>query len=157
METGLTPVLHGDAVFDTQQGVSILSGDALMETLAAALRPTLAVFLTDVAGVYTCPPTEPNATLLAAIRVDRIGTIIEMETYEPDDDGTADRRGGGLGPATATAAHDVTGGLAAKLKAAAAIAAGGTPVVIVEVGTEHAAAALRGEFPEVCTRIERAG
>jgi len=39
---------------------------------------------------------------------------------------------------------------------AARIARAGTPVLIVEVGTESAAAALRGEVPPVCTVIEAA-
>ena len=59
------------------------------------------------------------------------------------------------GPATSTAAHDVSGGLAAKLTAAAKVAASGVPVLIVEAGTPHADAALRGvQRPRVGTRIE---
>ena len=50
----------------------------------------------------------------------------------------------------------MTGGLAAKLDAAAAIAKEGVPVVIVQVDTEHALTALRGEIPKVCTLVERA-
>ena len=59
--------------------------------------------------------------------------------------------------ATSAAAHDVTGGLAAKLAAAAAIAARGIPVVIVQAGTEHAAAALAGDWPAVATVVMREG
>jgi len=58
-------------------------------------------------------------------------------------------------PAMSTAEHDVTGGVAAKLEAAAAIAATGVPVIIVQVGTAHAEAALRGEWPERCTVVQR--
>ena len=43
---------------------------------------------------------------------------------------------------TSTAAHDVTGGIGAKLEAAVRVAALGVPVHIVEVATEHAAAAI---------------
>ena len=45
---------------------------------------------------------------------------------------------------------------AAKLEAAIDIARAGTPVVVVEAGTAHARAALRGEVPDVCTLVERA-
>lgn len=137
LDAGLTPVLHGDAVFDEAQGASILSGDTLMVLTAQALKPRLAVFLTDVAGVYDRPPTEEGATLLARIAVGADGTLL-------------------CATSTSTAAHDVTGGLAAKLDAAAAIAQVGVPVVIVQVGTVHADVALRGEVPAVCTLVEAA-
>lgn len=163
LAAGLTPVLHGDAVLDHSQGASILSGDTLMVSLASALRPVLAVFLTDVAGVYTRPPTEPNAQLLRRIFVSRTtGAIVAASTsVEPADEedvrsGDRERRADGGGVTSTTAAHDVTGGLAAKLEAAAAMAMSGTRVVIVQVGTPHAAAALKGIVPNVCTLIERA-
>ena len=54
---------------------------------------------------------------------------------------------------SSVAAHDVSGGLAAKLESAAAIATAGVPVCIVQVGTPHAAEALAGRWPEVCTRV----
>lgn len=92
---GLTPVLHGDAVLDAQQGASILSGDTLMVLLARALRPRLAVFLTDVAGVYDRPPHEAGAALIRRIGVARDGSLR-------------------LAARTDTAAHDVTGGLRTK-------------------------------------------
>ena len=106
-----------------------------MTLLSEELRPKLVVFITDVPGVFDRPPDEPGATLVPRILV-----------------------GCGAGPAvkTSTALHDVTGGVAAKLEAAIAIARAGTPVVVVEAGTTHARAALRGEVPEVCTLVERA-
>jgi isopentenyl phosphate kinase len=133
--TGCVPVIHGDACLDEVQGASILSGDTLMTLLAEELRPKLVVFITDVPGVFDRPPDEPGATLVPRISV-----------------------GAGRGPkiATSTALHDVTGGVAAKLESAIAIARAGTPVVVVEAGTAHARAALRGEVPDVCTLVERA-
>ena len=133
--TGCVPVIHGDACLDDVQGASILSGDTLMTLLAEELRPKLVVFITDVPGVFDRPPDEPGATLVPRISV-----------------------GAGRGPkiATSTALHDVTGGVAAKLESAIAIARAGTPVVVVEAGTAHARAALRGEVPDVCTLVERA-
>ena len=64
LNRGLVPVLHGDAVYDDDQGCAIVSGDALMVRLCDALQPELCVFLTDVAGVYDRPPSEPGAVLL---------------------------------------------------------------------------------------------
>ena len=133
--TGCVPVLHGDACLDEVQGASILSGDTLMTLLAEELRPKLVVFITDVPGVFDRPPDEPGATLVPRISVGA-------------------RRGPKI--ATSTALHDVTGGVAAKLESAIAIARAGTPVVVVEAGTVHARAALRGEVPGVCTLVEQA-
>ena len=51
----------------------------------------------------------------------------------------------------------MTGGIEEKLKTAIAVVKLGIPVMIVQVGTEHAAAALRGDTPEVMTilRLKR--
>jgi isopentenyl phosphate kinase len=53
LDAGLVPVLHGDAVLDRQQGSAIVSGDMILDSLCASLRPSAAVFLTDVPGVST--------------------------------------------------------------------------------------------------------
>ena len=129
--------------------MAILSGDEIIVEAARLLRPRVVVFLTDVAGVYDRPPSEAGAALLPELRVGRGGALR-----------VAARGGAGAAAAeiaTSTAAHDVTGGLAAKLTAAAAIAARGIPVVIAQAGTEHAAAALAGERPEVGTVVMREG
>lgn len=151
LRSGLLPVLHGDAVLDEEQGCAVLSGDALVVTLCEALRPERAVFLTDVAGVYDRPPERPGAVLLSRIVVDH-RTAELRQLYSRSEARGEERLSSGL--ATSTAAHDVTGGLAAKLEAAAKVAQCGVPVLIVQVGTAHAAAALAGEWPEVGTLIE---
>jgi isopentenyl phosphate kinase len=78
LNRGLVPVVHGDVVLCPHRGVRIMrhacvtqwypealtparSGDELVEQLACALRPPRAVFVTDVAGVFTRPPHEPGA------------------------------------------------------------------------------------------------
>ena len=52
---------------------------------------------------------------------------------------------------TSEAAHDVTGGIRAKVDAAATIASRGVMVIVCEAGTRHAEAALRALDPAVCT------
>ena len=140
LRAGLLPVLHGDSVLDDARGCAILSGDELLEALCDELRPKLAVFLTDVAGVFDKPPSESGAALIPEIRVRRNGALVIPS-------------GGAL--TTSSRAHDVSGGLAAKLQSAAKIAARGTPVVIVQAGTRHAAEALAGRWPAVGTRVLR--
>ncbi|TQD89282.1 hypothetical protein C1H46_025131 [Malus baccata] len=74
IESGLVPVLHGDAVLDELLDCTILSGDVIISHLAAHLKPDFVVFLTDVFGVYDRPPLEPNAVLLREIAVAKDGS-----------------------------------------------------------------------------------
>jgi len=132
LEQGFVPVLHGDAVLDADQGSAIVSGDLILDSLCRSLAPSAAVFLTDVPGVFTQPPSEPGATLIPEILVSRDGTCAL--------------------PVTSTAAHDVTGGIAEKLQTAIAVVTQcEIPVYVVQVGTEHAAEALAGRVPRIAT------
>lgn len=122
---GLVPVLHGDAcLYGGDAG--ILSGDTIMELLGP--WADRAVFLTDVDGVFTKDPrSDPFATLLRRLAV-RDGTV--EDAVEASGSGHA---------------HDVTGGLATKLKAAAAIASSGTNVTIARCQSKSATQALHNE------------
>lgn len=121
---GMCPVTFGDAVWcgsrtapaihegpsgaanpggNIQQGLSyILSGDRIMTVLAEALRPRLAVFATDVDGLYASPDLE--------------------DLIAEADEGAA---------ATSTSKGDVTGGMGRKVQEAAKISASGTNVFFV--------------------------
>ncbi|GAQ81990.1 Amino acid kinase family protein [Klebsormidium nitens] len=133
LEAGLLPVLHGDAVLDSGQGCTILSGDVIVRKLAADLRPDFVVFLTNVAGVYDKPPSEDGARLIREIAVAGDGT---WTITDPNDLAQ--------GVQMAAAAHDTTGGMATKIEEAAEIAAKGIPVYIAKAGTPAASAAIRG-------------
>lgn len=134
LNAGLIPVLHGDAVFDSFQGCTILSGDVVLRKLAQELRPTHSVFLTDVPGVFDRPPSEMDAVLLEEIEVQRDGSwkITRPQTLFLK-----------TGVETVAAAHDTTGGMATKIAEAATIAMSGVDVYIVEVGTRHALEAFQ--------------
>eukprot|EP01041_Mallomonas_annulata_P006405 gene6405-12948_t len=131
LTSGLTPMIHGDVVLDSSQTCSIFSGDRIMfwlcKNLKGCHKPSRAVFLTDVSGVYYKNPNQGDAKLIPVLRI--------------------------IFPETDTAAHDVTGGIRTKIQAAADIALLGIPVYIVQVNTEHAYAALSGNEPKVATRI----
>lgn len=64
---GLVPVTFGDVLMDTEQGVSIASGDLLMAALAAVFRPQMSVFVTKVDGVFEGDPADPGSRLLASV------------------------------------------------------------------------------------------
>jgi len=141
VKRGLVPVVHGDVVMDKAQGVAILSGDVWMVELGRKLKPKSAVFITDVAGVFTKPPSEPGAKLVREIFVDTQTGELELE-----------------GVSMNTASHDVTGGLKAKLESAAKVlmqAPDVQAVHIVRAGSSSAVEAMRGEMPTTGTTLKR--
>ncbi|KAK2189914.1 hypothetical protein NP493_94g04007 [Ridgeia piscesae] len=113
----LVPVLHGDCVLDTTKGCNILSGDTIITSLCAQLKPRWVVYLTDVLGIYDKPPLAPDARLLPVIRV--------------SPDGTTD-----VSVSTSVVSHDVTGGIETKLTSAIDIvlhSQGSIPVFICAI------------------------
>jgi isopentenyl phosphate kinase len=64
---GLTPVTFGDVVPDETMGVSIVSGDQLMMALAREMDARLAIFVSDVDGVFDRPPSEEGAILISDV------------------------------------------------------------------------------------------
>ncbi|GAV90536.1 AA_kinase domain-containing protein [Cephalotus follicularis] len=137
IESGFVPVLHGDAVFDEVQGCTILSGDVIIRHLAVLLKPEYVVFLTDVLGVYDCPPTVPDSVLLREIAVDEGGN---WSVVKPT------LRNMNKQVEITVAAHDTTGGMAAKISEAAMIAKHGIDVYIVKAATNHSLRALSGDL-----------
>lgn len=106
---GLVPVTHGDLVPDEARGWGILSGDAILEALAHALKPERVLVVTDVDGLHDRPPSEPGAALLARVTADEAVRAL----------------------AGASTGVDVTGGMAGKVARLAAIARAGVPVTLV--------------------------
>ena len=110
---GLVPVTFGDVLMDTELGVSIASGDLLMASLAAVLKPELSVFVTRVDGVFDGDPDDPSSKLL--------------DTVSPGDARVA---GGSAGDGVA----DVTGSMMGKLEEAFQVAASSPDTWIIGGG-----------------------
>ncbi|XP_058772518.1 isopentenyl phosphate kinase-like [Vicia villosa] len=134
IDSGFTPVLHGDAVLDEIQGCTILSGDVIISHLAAYSKPKYVVFLTDVYGVYDRPPSEPDAILLKEIAVAEDGS---WSVIKPKLQNSIE---------LTVAAHDTTGGMKTKISEAAMIAKLGIDVYIVKAATSHSLKALNGDL-----------
>ncbi|XP_050373223.1 isopentenyl phosphate kinase [Argentina anserina] len=137
IDSGLVPVLHGDAVLDDLLDCTILSGDVIISHLAAHLKPDYVVFLTDVPGVYDRPPSEPDAVLLREIAVAEDGSWSVVRPTLQDMNYQVK---------TSVAVHDTTGGMMTKIAEAAVIAKLGINVYIVKAATSHALRALSGEL-----------
>jgi len=126
LSQGLLPVVHGDCFLDQEHGCTVVGGDKLLRHLASHTRPQLCCFVTDVCGVYDKPPkastaaTESPPRLLHELIVDQQGNLVS--TYAAGE----------------ALPQDVTGGIAEKVHAAAAVAAEVCPVFVCGAGTAAA-------------------
>ena len=93
LEAGILPVIHGDVIFDTRRGGTILSTEDLFDHLAVHLRPGRILLAGLEQGVWADYPA--CTTLIPAITPDNI------QSYLP-------ALGGSI-------AADVTGGMASKV------------------------------------------
>ncbi|MHB1262392.1 MAG: isopentenyl phosphate kinase [Thermoplasmatota archaeon] len=100
IEEGYTPVLHGTLVRDPALGWRVVSADELMQVFAAELTPRLAVFATNVDGVYDGPPGLPGSELIQRVT----GDLVLVEGSVPGADVTG-RMAGKLARARAVATH----------------------------------------------------
>jgi isopentenyl phosphate kinase len=124
IDTGLIPVLYGDAVLDTEQGFAILSGDQLIVRLAIELGAECVIFGSDVDGIFTSnPKTDRGAKLIEKISLSNMTADVGDTTYT-----------------------DVTGGMFGKLEEAEEAVKSGVKVVFVNaLAPERVESALRGE------------
>ena len=97
LESGQIPMIHGDCVLDRDLGFTILSTEELFQRLASELKPRRILLACDVPGVYLGDPRRRPAP-----RVARKVNSANMPAV--------------LRALGASAACDVTGGMAAKLE-----------------------------------------
>ena len=133
-ESGLVPVTYGDALWRRGGMSYIMSGDRLVSMLSLALRPRLAVFATDVDGLYGDMDSRELVPRVGAGQA--AGIAAGLAAGRPP-------RGRGA------PAPDVTGGIRRKVLEAARMAGAGIDVAIVNGNRpgrilEAAAAAGRG-------------
>lgn len=100
IELGFIPVIFGDVMIDTKQGVSIASTEEIFRFVAGELKPTRVVFGTDVDGLYDKNPIENHDAQLVR-KIDVSGDAEQMELSLM-----------GAGGAKKT---DVTGGMKSKI------------------------------------------
>ena len=124
LNTGLIPVMYGDAVLDTQQGFAILSGDQLIVRLALELNVERVIFGSDVDGIYTSnPKLDKDAKLIPELSLSNFNAYIGDTTFT-----------------------DVTGGMLGKLnEAKEAVRSGAEVVFLNALAPKRVEAALKGE------------
>ncbi len=127
MKMGFIPVLYGDAVFDTELGFTILSGDQLVSFLAVRFNMEKILIGVDVDGLYdTDPKTEAKAKMFEHL------TLNELKKVH-----------GRLGGSNVC---DVTGGMFNKIAELIPAVEHGIPVLIVNATKpKYIYKALKGE------------
>lgn len=106
-ESGMCPVLYGDAMWYGGRMSYILSGDVIMAMLSAILRPRLAVFAMDVDGLYESMKSKKIIQKVDAQR---------LVNFDPTNN---------------TQRNDVTGGMVRKVRVATEICSNGIDVFFV--------------------------
>lgn len=106
-ESGMCPVLYGDAMWHGEKMSYILSGDVIMEILSAILHPRLAVFAMDVDGLYE---SMKSKKIIQKVHASGLATFDTVDN---------------------TATYDVTGGMVRKVRVAEKICAHGIDVFFV--------------------------
>ncbi len=96
LKMGFVPVLYGDAVFDSEKGFAILSGDQLVSSLAIKLGADRIIMGMDEDGLYTKDPKGDRSAPL----FDHI-TLEELKSLKHAIEGSK--------------ATDVTGGMLGKM------------------------------------------
>lgn len=126
LEMGLVPILHGDVVPDENEAIqmAVISGDQLVNYLAANLKPERIILGSDVDGIYNRDPKgDSRAKLLPVVK-----SLSDLEFLE--------------GARTV----DVTGGMAGKLKELLELAGEGIQSEIINADCEGVLLkALKGE------------
>lgn len=102
LDEGHTPVIGGTLVRDEALGWRVLSADEAMALLAHELHPRLAVFATDVDGVYDRDPAQDGAQLVQVLRV---ADLEGIETHAGRGEDVTGRMGGKLTHAFTVAAE----------------------------------------------------
>ena len=94
---GVTPLMHGDMIFDEVKGCGVLSADKLATLLATRLEVNRVLFGCDVDGVYSRnPKASEEAKLLTEVTRSNASTLIRILRRGP----SSDASGGMLGKAT---------------------------------------------------------
>lgn len=106
---GLIPLLHGDVVFDYEDGFSIISGDQVAVRLALEFKACKVIFVVDVDGVYDGDPRSEGSSLIRELKIECLEEVFQVDSES----------------------IDVTGGMISKLREASILVEKGIEVYII--------------------------
>lgn len=127
LKEGFVPLLHGDAVLDSDLGFTILSGDQLAASLAISFNAERIIMGIDVDGLFTSDPKRDASASLIRHCTLRELRIIEKQIPEAN-------------------ITDVTGGMLGKIMELIPTIEKGIPVIIMNAAkAKNVYKALKGE------------
>ena len=150
LDAGLLPVIHGDACLLDDDHAGILGGDTLVEGLVSSEKMKdnvhKVIFISDIAGVFTSDPKiNTGARLIRSLKVDVTTGEVTIDDND-DGDGDHDNVAEKMHVSGSSHAHDVTGGLKAKLGAAVTAVQCGKEVVIAKCCSTSAEKFVQGDY-----------
>ncbi|KAL7540450.1 hypothetical protein ACHAWF_006684, partial [Thalassiosira exigua] len=159
LQVGLVPVVHGDAclLYDGLRG-GILGGDTIAEGICRlwdcekkASKISQVIFITDVAGVCDADPKmNKGAKLIRWLKVDKETGELKIERKKANENGkecnAVNITNNALDVGGSSHAHDVTGGLKAKLSAAISIVQNGIDVIITQCSSGATEQFVKGNW-----------
>lgn len=118
LSIGLTPLLHGDLVFDESQGIGVLSGDRIASLIGPRLGASRVLLGCDVDGVYSRNPKDfPNATLIPEVTSENFHSVLDVSR---------------------SSSGDATGGMGSKVREAIRLANSGCECYIFNLREKNA-------------------
>ena len=139
LDLGMIPVTFGDVVPDRTRGVSILSGDTIMEQLVEDFAVRKSVFVLDVDGFYDRPPSEDGAKLYKELRGEDLDRILRTEPVSSKD---------------ISDVVDITGSIRGKMESAVRIAGSGTDTFLVNGHERTRLSSILNDQPAISTKIK---
>ncbi|MDE1828098.1 MAG: hypothetical protein KGH65_02990 [Candidatus Micrarchaeota archaeon] len=98
LDAGSMPIVHGDGMSDSRQGISIASTEEVFRFLLSGIKPDKIIIGTDMDGVFDSDPrTNPSAKLIPVVDSSNIDAILSSS-------------------ASGAQKVDVTGGMKTKLE-----------------------------------------
>ncbi|MDE1869817.1 MAG: isopentenyl phosphate kinase family protein [Candidatus Micrarchaeota archaeon] len=77
IEKGFTPIVHGDVMHDSKQGISVASTEEVFRFISTGITPNKIILGTDTDGVFDADPaSNPNAKLIPLIDSSNIESVI---------------------------------------------------------------------------------
>jgi isopentenyl phosphate kinase len=143
LDIGTIPVTFGDVVPDRKRGVSILSGDTIMERLVEDFPVSKAVFVLDVDGFFDRPPSEEGAILYTSLSSDDLRDAL-----------LKDQTSGPVSSKDITDVVDITGSIRGKMESALRIADSGTDTYLVNGHQPSRLSSILNDRPAISTKIE---
>ncbi len=139
LDQNTIPVTFGDVVPDRKRGVSILSGDTIMEQLAIDFTVSKAVFVLDVDGFFDRPPNEDGAEVYRELDAEALEGVLRTTPVSSKN---------------ISEVVDITGSIRGKMESVLRIARSGTDCYLVNGREGPRISDILNDSPTISTKVK---